>query len=104
MLLVYWSLPTHTPPTHSTHKHTPPTHTPHTHTPQVSSLDRSFAPPAVFENGTRYELQDPFWGPLLLKSLGLLHFAVSAVLIASYWYLKVSAIVGVASIPPRWLL
>ena len=44
------------------------------------------------ENGTLYELQDPFWGPLLLEFLAFLHFAVSAILIASYWYLKVGHI------------
>ena len=67
------------------------THT-HTHT-QVTSFDHTYSQPsAVTVNGTLYELQNPFWDPLLLEGLAFLHFAVSAILIASYWFLKVGYI------------
>lgn len=62
---------------------------------QVSSFDGSYTPsPTVLANGTAvYTLQDSFVGPLLLQSLALLHFAVSAILIVAYWYLKVCLII-----------
>lgn len=47
----------------------------------------------MYENGTVYELQDPFLAPLLLKTLALGHFVVSLVLIVSYLYLKVPLII-----------
>ena len=35
-------------------------------------------------------LEDPFWSPLILHLLALVHFALSVILIASHWNLMVS--------------
>ena len=35
------------------------------------------------------QLEDTYWAPIFLNLLALLHFALSAVLIASYWHFRV---------------
>lgn len=35
------------------------------------------------------KLEDTYWAPIFLNLLALLHFALSAVLIASYWHFRV---------------
>lgn len=44
-------------------------------------------------NETVLELGGSFWNPILLNSFSLLHFLLSAVLIGSYWHLKVPLII-----------
>ena len=43
-------------------------------------------------NETVLELGGSFWNPILLNSFSLLHFLLSAVLIGSYWHLKVGGV------------
>jgi hypothetical protein len=38
------------------------------------------------------KLEDHYWAPLFLNLLALLHFALSAVLIASYWHFRVRGV------------
>ncbi len=48
-------------------------------------------------------LQDEFYAPLSLRTLSLLHFLLSAVLILSYWHLKVWGLCHHYFIPLSWL-
>ena len=43
-------------------------------------------------NETVLELGGSFWNPIFLRSFSILHFLLSAVLIISYWHLKVRCI------------
>ena len=65
----------------------------------INLLLLTFRVPGYLETGelqdgneTVLELGGSFWNPVLLNSFSILHFLLSAVLIASYWHLKVSGL------------
>ena len=60
----------------------------HPRQPQLppSSAEMSDAASKVVEAVT---LEDSYWTPILLNLFALLHFLISAVLIASYWHFRV---------------
>lgn len=57
--------------------------------PPLREHDNSSELAAANVTAETLKLDDTYWAPLLLQLLALIHFFLSAILIASYWYFKV---------------